>query len=418
MPELRTDQPVLYLTELLGLKVFDLKGRKIGVVKDAALVPLIDPVRVDRYLIGAGGSWLTVRYDQVQSISIAGIRLRDENLTPYHSDEYMLRMTRDLLDQQIIDAQGHKVVRVNDVTFEQRRDPEGDQLRVLEVDIGIRSIFRRLWQGILPPLMVRKLQTRIAPHSIRWEFCNILEPDPQRRLRLNISNRLLEDMHPADLADIVEDLSPQDREAIFENIDSEVAAEALSEVDPEIQASILESLETETAADIVEEMSPDQAADVLAELEEETSEEILEEMEQEPKTEVEELLEFDEDTAGGMMNTEYVALPETATVADALTALKAQEELLETLNTIFLVGPGESLKGTLPLARLFLHEGATPLTSLTAETLISAPVTEHQDRVTELFDKYNLLTLPVVSEDGKLTGVITADDIISVLRHK
>jgi len=412
------DQQLLFLTELVGLKVFDLKGRRIGVVKDAALVPLIDPVRIDRFLIGGDNTWLTIRHDQIQSISLDGIHLRDENLTPYHSDEYMLRMVRDLLDQQIIDAQGRKVVRVNDVTFELRHDDGGDKLWILEVDIGIRSIFRRLMQGVLPPGWVRKVQGRIPIHSIRWEFVNILEPDPQRRLRLNISNKLLEEMHPADLADIVENLSPDDREAIFENIDSEVAAETLTEVDPDIQASILESLETETAADIVEEMSPDHAADVLADLEEETSEEILEEMEHEPKSEVRELLEYEEDTAGGMMNTEYVALKEDATVAGALAALKENEELLENLNTLFLVDTDDHLKATVPLARLFLHEGATSLASLATETLIDVPVSEQQDRVTELFDKYNLLALPVVDEDRKLAGVITADDIISVLRQK
>jgi magnesium transporter len=409
---------VLYLTELFGLKVYDLKGRRLGVVKDAALVPLVDPVRIDRYLVGGGWTWLTVRYDQIQSISLEGIHLRDENLTPYHADEYMLRMARDLLDQQIIDAQGRKVVRVNDVTFESRHENGGDQLWILEVDIGVRSIFRRMLQGVLPPTWIRRAQVGIPPHSIRWEFVNILEPDPQRRLRLNISNRLLENMHPADLADIVEDLSPQDREAIFENIDSEVAAETLTEVEPNIQASILESLETETAADIIEEMAPDHAADVLSELEEETSEEILEEMEHEPKTEVEELLEFEEDTAGGMMNTEYVALKETATVADALEALRNNEELLENLNTLFLVDAEEHLKGTVPIARLFLQQGATPLAMLAAETLIEVPVHEQQDRVTELFDKYNLLALPVVDDDGSLAGVITADDVISVLRRR
>ena len=313
-----------FLTELLGLKVYDLKGRKIGVVKDAALVPLIDPVRIDRYLVGGGWTWLTVRYDQIRSISLDGIRLRDEILTPYHSDEYMLRMARDLLDQQIIDAQGRKVVRVNDVTFEIRHETTATILWVLDVDIGIRSIFRRLVQGVLPPRWVRQLQVGIPPHSIRWEFCNILEPDPQRRLRLNISNRLLEDMHPADLADIVEDLSPQDREAIFENIDSEVAADALTEVDPDIQASILESLETEKAADIVEEMAPDHAADVLAELERIHQRRHSGGDGARPQIEVRELLEFEEDTAGGMMNTEYVALNEPSTVADALRGAEEQ----------------------------------------------------------------------------------------------
>jgi magnesium transporter len=409
----------LFLTELLGLKVFDLKGRRIGVVKDAAVVPLVDPVRVDRFLIGGvGSSWLTVRHDQIRSISLEGIHLRDENLTPYHSDEYMLRMVRDLLDQQIIDAQGRKVVRINDVTFERMIENECDALWVLEIDIGIRSIFRRLLQGVVPPRLVRRLQGRIPPNSIRWEYCNIIEPDPQRRLRLNISNRLLEHMHPADLADIVEELSPEDRESIFENIDSEVAADALTEVEPEIQASILESLETETAADIVEEMSPDHAADALGELGEETSEEILEEMEHAPKAEVRELLEFEEDTAGGMMNTEFVSLHQDATVADALQALKQNEDLLESLNTMFLVDAQERLKASVPLARLFLHEGATHLVTLASDNLVEVQVGEKQERVTEIFDKYNLLTLPVVDQEGKLAGVITADDVISVLRHR
>src|SRR6516164_4800580 len=348
MASVTSQEDILFLTELLGLKVLDLRGRRIGVVKDAAIVPLVDPVRVDRFLVGSGSAWFTVRYDQVRSVGLDGIWLRDENLTPYHSDEYMLRAVRDLLDQQIIDAQGRKVVRVTDITFEIRRENGGEVLWVLDIDVGLRSIFRRLAQGWLPHRWVRRVQEHIPPHSIRWEFCNILEPDPLRRLRLNISNRLLEDMHPADLADIVENLSPEDREAIFENIDSEVAAEALSEVDPDIQASILESLETEKAAEIVEEMSPDQAADVLGGLEEETSHEILDEMEHEPKSEVSELLEFEGDTAGGMMNTEYVALGETATVATAIDALKGNEELLENFNTLFLIDSQERLAGAVP----------------------------------------------------------------------
>jgi len=407
-----------YLTELFGLTVYDLKGRRLGVVRDAAIVPLVDPVRVDRFLVGGGWSWLTVRHDQVQRIGLDGIWLKDEQLTPYHSDEYMLRLMRDLLDQQIIDSNGRKVVRVTDVTFEILHEPESDVLQVLEVDVGLRSIVRRLLQGGLPRAWIRRLQTRIPPNSIRWEFVNILEPDPQRRLRLNISTRRLESLHPADLADIVEELSPEDREAIFESMDSEAAAEALTEVDPDIQTSILESLDTEKAADIIEEMEPHEAADALGELEEETSEEILEEMEPEPKTEVEELLGFEEDEAGGMMNTRYVALPETATVGDAMVALARHEELMENLNTIFLVDGEDKLTATVPLARLFRASAATPLKELAAETLISVNDGEDQDRITELFDKYNLLTLPVVDEDGKLSGAITADEIISVLRNR
>jgi len=309
-------------------------------------------------------------------------------------------------------------VRVTDVTFKVQHEPDGDLLNIIEVDIGLRSMFRRLAQGVIPRRLIRRAQGVIPPHSIRWEHCSILEADPQRRLRLNISNEILERMHPADLADIVEDLSPEDREAIFETMDSEVAAEALTEVEPDIQASILESLETEKAADIIEEMAPHDAADVLAELEQQTSEDILEEMEEEPKTEVEELLEFEVDSAGGMMNTACVALPATSTVAESMSALKIHEEKLETLNTLFLVDPEERLQASVPLARLFTAAGNTPLNDLAAEDLLQVDVTEKQDRITELFDKYNLLTLPVVDDSGKMAGVITADEVISLLRQK
>lgn len=409
----------LFFTELASMPVYDVKGRRLGRVKDAALVPLVNSSRIDRYLVGGGDAWLTIRYDQVRSISLEeGIFLSDEHLTPYHDDEYMLRLGRDLLDQQIIDVTGRKVVRVTDLTFEVRPDGTRDTLIVSDVDIGVRSILRRLFQGVLPPLWIRRLQAPIPPRSIRWEFCNVVEPDPLRRLRLNISYRKLESIHPADLADIVEDLAPAEREAIFETIDSEVAAETLSEVDPKMQASILESLEPEKAADIVEEMAPDEAADVLSGLEEETSEDILEEMDSEPKTEVQELLEFEQDTAGGLMNTEYVALHDNATVANAMAALKGNEELLENLNVLFLIDEEDRLSAAIPLARLFLAPPDRRLKDLAAETLLQVTVEEHQDRVVELFDKYNLLTLPVVSENGKLNGVITADDVISVLRQK
>src|SRR5450432_3468206 len=334
---------LLFFTELVSMPVLDLKGRRIGRVKDAALVPVVHPSRIDRLLVGGGDTWLTVRFDQIRSISLGkGITLSEEQLVPYHDDENLLRIARDLLDQQIIDVTGRKVVRVNDITMAIEYDGVRDTLNVLEVDIGVRSILRRVFQGVLPPAWVRRLQRSIPPSSISWEFANVVEPDPLRRLRLNISYTKLEQMHPADLADIVEELGPAEREAIFDSIDSEAAADALSEVEnPKMQASILESLEPEKAADIVEEMAPDEAADLLSELEEETSEEILQEMDSAPKTEVRELLEFREDTAGGMMNTEYVSLHDAATVADAMSAFKGNEDLLETLNTLFLVDSEE-----------------------------------------------------------------------------
>jgi magnesium transporter len=410
----------LYFTELLSMPVIDRKGRRIGRVRDAGLVPLVHPSRIDRLLVGGADALLAIRFDQVHTISLEnGIELSEDVLVPYYDDEYLLRIARDLLDQQIIDVTGRKVVRINDITMTIQHDGVRNTLNVLDVDIGVRSILRRVFQGALPPAWIRALQRRIPPNSIPWEFANVVEPDPQRRLRLNISYSKLEEMHPADLADIVEELGPAEREAIFETIDSEAAADALSELeDPKMQASILESLEPEKAADIVEEMSPDEAADVLSELGDAASEEILDEMDSAPGTEVRELLEFREDTAGGMMNTEYVFLHDNATVADAMSAFQGNEDLLESLNTLFLVDGEGKLVAAIPMARLFVASGIARLKSMAASTLISVNVDEKQNRVTELFDKYNLLTLPVVDEDGKLAGVITADDVISVLRQK
>jgi CBS domain-containing protein/sporulation protein YlmC with PRC-barrel domain len=406
-----------YFTDLLGLPVYDLKHRRIGRVRDAAIVPLIHPARIDRYLVGAGSSWLSVRYDQIATISLNGIQLSNEKLYPYHSDEYMLRIQRDLLDQQIIDVNGRKVVRVTDVSLEVTRD-ERESLVILEVDVGIRSILRRLLQGIVPPRWIRHLQRPISPNSIRWEFCSIVEADPLRRLRLNISNDKLERLHPADLADIVEELGPAEREAIFETMDSEVAAEALSEIDPKMQASILEALEPEVAADIVEEMSPDEAAHALSELKEETTAEILDEMETEPLSDVKELLEYEEGTAGGMMNTEAIVLPEDTALSTAMLSLREHEDLLENTHVLFLANTAGQITAAVPLARLFLADGAIRLRELATDPLISTRVAEKQDRITELFDKYNLLALPVVDDDGSLAGVITADDVISVLRQR
>ncbi len=411
------DDEILYWSELAGVKVYDLKGRDIGTLRDAALIPLIDPVRLDRFLVGAGPAWFSIRYDQVQSVSIEGIHLKDERLTPYHSDEYMLRMVRDLLDQQIIDAHGRKVVRVNDVTFLKECENGSDVLHVLEVDIGIRSIVRRLLQGIAPPALIRRLQSRIPTNSIRWEFCNILEPDPQRRVRLNITNKLLEKMHPADLADIVENLGHEDRAAIFDNLDSESAAELLTEVDPELQTRIIESLKADKAAEILEEMEPSEAADLLNELEEERSEEILDEMEEEDKEEVEELRDFPDDSAGGLMDTGYLALPVDATVEQAMAELRNNEETLERLHTLFLVDSEHHLRYSVPLAKLFFAAGDTPLKELASDPLLFVSSEEKLDRISEMFDKYNLLALPVVDDREELLGVITVDDVVALLRQ-
>ena len=404
----------LYLTELTGMGVFAPNGLRVGRVREVALKPSEHPTRVSHFLVGRRSHFM-VRYDEVESISLEGIRLSGDRFVPYYPDDNLLLLSKDLLDQQIVDVNGRKVVRVNDVALRIEHAAERDELWVHEVGVGLQGVFRRLTEGLLPNKIIRQVQQRITPNSIPWQYCNIVEPDAQRRLKLRISHDRLGELHPADLADIVEELGPAEREALFETLDDEVAAETLTEVDPKIQVSILNSLEKERAADIVEEMEPDQAADVLEKLEEETSREILQDMEQVPAAEVEELLEYESDTAGGLMNTQYAAVHENARVRDAFEVLRGHEHLLKTLTHVFLIDKQQRLVASVAVGRLLAAAEDELLSQLAFEETLKVHVDDDRDRVVEIFDKYNLFALPVVDEDDELCGVITADDVISVL---
>jgi Mg/Co/Ni transporter MgtE len=236
-------------------------------------------------------------------------------------------------------------------------------------------------------------------------------------VKLKIEHEKLAKMHPADLADILEELAPAQREAIFESLDENVAADALEEINPKMQASLVESLDSDHAADIVEEMDPDAAADLLENLSEETSEEILEEMEPQEREEVEELLEFAEDTAAGRMTTDFIALPPTATSSQAIERLRAYEGGVESISSIFVIDANEKLVGAIPLATLALSKPEQRLSELSTQ-VACCKLDARENQVTELFDKYNLTTLPVVDDIGRLQGIITADDVISLLRSK
>jgi Mg/Co/Ni transporter MgtE len=262
------------------------------------------------------------------------------------------------------------------------------------------------------------LLQKIPPRLIPWEFVDLIETDPARRVKLKISHERLAKLHPADIADIVESLTPGEREAVFETLDEGVAAGALEEVQPKVKKSILESLDSERAADIVEEMNPDAAADLLATLPEERSSQILRDMAPQERDEVAELLEFRENTAAGRMNTEYLALDSKATVNDAIETLRKFEGAVESVHTIFLVDDEGKLVGAVPLAKLVLAKAEDKLSSLVVEPLISVHAGAREKQVTELFDKYNLVILPVLDDRGVLTGVITSDDVISLLRAK
>jgi len=409
----------LALTELLGLPVFDVTGNHCGRVRELVLSPQEDPARIAMLIVRGKRGDRMLPITSVSSIN-GGIRVASNanEWATTDASEGLFWLERDLLDQQVIDVFGRKVVRVNDVDLHEDILPLHSVLRVGSVDIGARGAVRRLLKGLVPAGALRALLKKIPPKPIPWDFVDLIEVDPARRIKLKISHERLAKLHPADIADIVEDLAPDEREAVFETLDEGVAAEALEEVDPKVQKAIVESLDSDRVAEIVEEMEPDAAADLLADLGEERTSEILLEMEPKEREEMVELLEFREDSAAGRMNTEYLALNVNATAHDAIETLRNFEGGVETVSTIYLTDSHGTLVGAVPLAKLVLATLTTPLLALTQEPLISTHAGADEKLVAELFDKYNLMTLPVVDDNKKLTGVITSDDVISLLRAK
>jgi magnesium transporter len=417
---------VFYLTEILGLPVYDSSGAKIGKVRELAAALGAQPPRVKLILLDPlpdhdkSKAPPAVAIEDVAALSTARLRLKilKNEIPSFRPDEGLLLLKKDLLDQQIIDVHGRKVVRVNDLRLEPRAVNQHSELLLWEVDIGLRGALRRLLSGAVPRSWLRKLETHLKTATIPWEVVSLLEADPLRRVKLNISHNLLAKLHPADLADIVEDLPHKERQAIFTALDDVTAAEALSEVDPRMQVSIVESLETSRAADIVEEMPPDAAADLLGDLSEETSSELLEDMNHEDAAEIGELMEFHENSAGGLMTTDYLAIPSQADAHTARSLMISIPDLPENFNTIFLVDESGKLMGSVPLAKLVVAAPDEKLMELRSEPGLSIPSNSPEEEVVELVDKYNLLSLPVVDSQERLIGVVTVDDIISLLRKK
>ncbi len=413
-------QPSVALSELLGATVYDANGVMSGRVREVAMAPQDDAAHIAALIVRTPQGDRVLPPKSLQEVSILLVRSnsKSDDWLPLGSSEGYLLLERDLLDQQIIDVHGRKVVRVNDISFYIERANGNAALKVYEVEVGPRGAVRRLLKGLVPSRAISALASRLSPKAIPWEFVNLIETDPSRRVKLKIEHERLARLHPADIADILEELAPAQREAIFESLDEEVAAEALEEIDPKLQAQLVESLDSDHAADIVEEMDPDAAADLLENLPAATSEEILDEMEDEEREEVEELLEFHEDTAAGRMTTEFLAVSPDATVEQAIDTLRNYEGAVETISTIYLVDANEKCAGAVPLAMLALSPGSTVMKSLYTAPLVSClPETSEADMV-ELFDKYNLINLPVIDAEGHINGVITADDIISLLRKK
>ena len=431
---MRSGSPTTSLSALLGARVSDASGRTVGHVRELAVSPSMDAKYVFGFLLRSEGAskqdrLALVPTTEVEPGSAGALRLRGPfDMAPLADDSPFLLMDRDVLDQQIIDVHGHKVVRVNDVELVWESLP-GDAnghsgsgaerlgLRVAEVEVGMRGAMRRLLKG-LPPATVDSIAGRFRTSVIPWDFVDLIDRDPARRLKLKVEQDRLAKMHPSDLADILEELAPAERQALFTSLDEEVAAEALEEVEPRMQKALTESLDSERMAGIVEEMDPAAAADFLAELPDERSEAILEEMNPEERQEVEELLEFPENSAAGQMTTDYISLIETASFADAVKALREFEGDVEEQTHIFLVNEREELKATVAIVKLLLAGEGSELLQLADGHVVSCDVNANGKKVAELFDKYNLRALPVIDEEKKLAGVIYAEQVITQLRAK
>jgi magnesium transporter len=409
----------LTLTELLGMTVYDASGAASGRVREVAVAPQDDLSRIAAVIVKTKSGDRLLPFGAISGFN-GGVKAAKPfaEWAVLDGNEGLLLLERDLLDQQVIDIHGRKVVRVNDIDLYHDTQDHHPILKIASVDVGARGAVRRLLKGAVPHAALQSLLRRIPPRAIPWQFVDLIEHDPARRVKLKISNDRLAELHPADIADIIEDLAPDDREAVFETLDEGVAADALEEVDPKLQRKIVESLDSDRVADIMEEMNPDAAADLLGDLSDEHSEAILKEMHPEGRQEMRDLLEFEEDTAAGRMTTDYLWVEFGATVADAIATLRAFDGGPAAVSTIFLTDSHGTLVGMVPLANLVLAPASQSLLSLVSEPLISCHQETPEFEVAELFDKYNLLTLPVVDDQKMLVGVITADDIISFLRSK
>ena len=412
----------LFLSSLLGKPVVDAQGVFVGQLSDLAvsMVSMFPPVVA---FVAQRGRWepfsLTGRWADVADIGSPAIRLAVgiQALTPSKLDgrgEILVRET--LFDKQIGDMSGAKVVRVNDLHFLKLGRCE---LRLVHVDVGTRGLARRLgWADAIDGVL-----RRVAPRAhylsaerlIQWQYVQPMSLDAKAHsIRLSVMQKQLAELHPADIAEILTDLDTHERATVFRALDAETAADALAEVeDPRIQSQLLETVSPDQAADILEEMQPDEAADLLGELPQETSSALLHKMEVDEAEDVRELLTYEPDTAGGMMTTDFVAVPSDITVGETLDRLRTVAKEVEAIYYVFAVDGDGRLVGVLNLRQLILAQPEVRLGEIMIHDPARVHHTDSRDNVAEIVEKYDLLALPVVDDGDILVGMITVDDVVS-----
>lgn len=405
----------LFLSEVLKEPVLDLKGEEIGRLKDVVVVkadplPRVDAIIVERRKNLYRVPWLDL---DLFNKRIIAVRACCENLTRYNLDADELLAVRDILDKQIVDVNGAKVVRVNDIKLEGYES----EAVLIAVDVGVRGILRRLGVERKGDDFLMLFKTRLPYNLISWNYIQPLQPK-LTAISLTVPRQMLSELHPADIADIISQVSHHEGATFLKNLDVDVAAETLSELSPETQVELLRDMDSEKASDIIEMMPPDDAADVLGDLPAEKAKEILDHIEKEDADDIQELLGHEEDTAGGLMTNEFIAYHPDITAREAMSRFREDAVEIETVYYIYLTDEAEKLIGVISLRELLLSDPDVKLSDIMESKLKTVTPDIDEKLVAKIISKYNLVTLPVVDSNGALLGIVTVDDIIDRLVPK
>lgn len=403
---------MLYLSQMLGRPVIDSTGEKIGTISDLAIsTGEVFPRITSLAFQGPGKTPFMISWRKYVEgldeegtgvvLKVESINIRFSYLQP---DEVLL--ARDLLNRQIVDTQGLKVVRVNDLKL----SVSGSQLRLLGAEVGTRGILRGISRHLENAVVaVAKLFGRkIDEQIIAWNYMDLLDRDLSE-VQLSVTHKRLDELHPADVADILEQLDPQQRASVFQHLDEAQATEAISEMEDEYQADFIEDLDEARASALLGQMDPDDATEIVRDLSYEKAETLLRLMGVEDATEIRRLLGYKEGTAGGMMTTQYVSVQKTATVSEAIEVLRDLEEEYP-VHYVYVLDEYKKLVGVLSLRTLVLNNGNKLLGDIMYEDVISVPPDETEEEVAADIFKYDIPAMPVVDEHGQMIGIITVDD--------
>jgi CBS domain-containing protein len=399
----------IFVSDLLKKPVLDPKGEELGKVRDIAMIKGEPFPKVSSLIIEKRKKLFLLSWNDLNIFNkrIISAKIYSDLLLPYEYSEIDLLIVRDIFDKQIVDANGAKVVRVNDVKLE-----GFDSAAILAaVDVGMRGIMRRLGVERGGEDMMRLFRKNLPYNLISWNYLQPLEPK-LTKISLTVPRQMVSELHPADIADIISQVSRKEGASFFKGLDVETAAEALSELEPDVQAAIITGMDTDTAADIIEEMTPDDAADVLSDLSVDKAKEILEHIDKDEAEDIQELLGHEEDTAGGLMTNEFIAYLPDLLVKDAIEKFRRDAEDVETVYYLYVVGTDEKIMGVISLRDLLLAPPDVRLSDIMKTKLKFVSPETDEMAVAEIVAKYNLVAIPVVDSDGYMLGIVTIDDVV------